>query len=207
MKSKYLVYLSTTSAVVQIHLDGYGLPTGQGFNEIGDFTLDIDENNKQVGRPSDLNQDGEHILVAKAKEILADHLEMDPNSARLRQYVFFDKSSNTVPAASYDEDGAQSMDMDSMQKIDPNDSPDATDQAARERGAGEPTPGEAQATGETIGDGEEKKEAESATDLKTRIAGITDKEELQKLYDEESSGKKRTTVLKAIEDRAAELDK
>lgn len=52
----------------------------------------------------------------------------------------------------------------------------------------------------------QEEKAETVAQLKERVSKMTDKAELEALYAEEQNGAKRTTALKAIEDRAAELE-
>lgn len=215
--SKYLVHLRPGMAQVIISLDGFGPTAGEGLKELGSFTLDVDPLDNQLKDPQAINQKGDHLLVVKAREVLEDHL----GGKSSKDYTFVDRASNAVVT---DEDA--NMSTNAIPVVDGEGARDAeaSAQAGGEKNAATheihadvqndgdkaDTPPAAEAAGETEGGpvaGEATGEkSETVADLKTRIAGITDKAELQKVYDDEVAGADRTTAKAAIEARAAELE-
>lgn len=214
--TKYLVHLNPGLRHVIVSLDGYGPTKGEGLTELGSFELGVDQADNQLVDPDAINQKGDHLFVAKAKEVLLQHLG---ENASTKGYEFLDRATNAVLT---DEDA--DMSTDALRRVD---APGARDAEASAQAGGVKSAATHQIHADTQNDGDKADSppavdaangteadagndgsdgSESVADLKTRIAGITDKAELQKEYEAEQAGKNRSTAIKAIEDRAAELE-
>ena len=227
--TKYLVHLHPGMSQVVISLDGFGPTKGEGLKEIGSFDLAIDPNDAQFADPQDVNRDGEHPFIVEARKVLQDHIG-EHNSTM--GYTFLDRATNAVPDLEDDMD----MSTDAIIRTEGEGDPEASTQAGGIKNAGtkevhpvtqaaggdaESPPATKSATGQSpdkTGNGTETgtdgsksaggdtEKPETVEELKTRIAGITDKAELQKVYETEQNGGNRTTAIAAIEARAAELE-
>jgi len=215
--TKYLVHLHPGMSQVVISLDGYGPTAGDGLKELGSFELDVDPNDAQVLDTGNIDRKGDHPFIVEARKILQEHIG-DHNSTD--GYTFLDRATNAVPEL--DEDADLSTDALDHSEGDAS-HPDASTQpggvqnsqtgefrpeADIEGTKSEPTPAEKLVTGETSEQGSDTQTEgkESVTQLKERLKTITDKAEIQAIYDAENAGEKRATALAAIEARAKELE-
>jgi len=216
--TKYLVHLHPGMSQVVISLDGFGPTASDGLKELGSFELDIDPNDAQILDTGDIDRKGDHPFIVEARKVLQEHLG-EHNSTK--GFTFIDRATNAVP--DLDEDADMSTDaMDTIEGTKRHS--EASTQAGGEQdsqtgehrsgtqqegGQTDSPPATELATGDAGGEqgGEQTApEKESVADLKTRLATITDKAEIQAIYDAENAGEKRTTALAAIEARAKELE-
>jgi hypothetical protein len=218
--TKYLVHLNPGMSQVIISLDGYGPTKGENLKELGSFELDIDPNDAQVLATGNIDRKGDHPFIVEARKVLQEHLG-DHNSTN--GYTYLDRATNAVP----DLDPNADMSTDAMDAVEgDNRHSEASTQPGGEQNSqtGEHRAGEQEAGQETdtppatqAATGESNQTdhtdetqgsdgKESVAKLKERIATITDKDELQKVYDDEVAGENRSTAKAAIEARAAELE-
>lgn len=205
----YLVHLNPTSNEVVISLDGFGPTAGEGLEAIGAFSLDVDPNSARVEDLSDLQAQGDHPFIVEARKVLHNHVGDDHTR---KHYTFVDRATNAVP----DADPADTMSTDDMPATEgPLTNPEVSTQpgGVENSQTGEHRP-ETQQQGEstddtpatqTATDENQEPAKETVEQLKARIATVTDKAELQAIYDAEVAGQNRPTALKAIEARAKEL--
>ena len=69
----YAVFLNAGMRQCIIAREDAGPANHEGFTKVGEFDYDVDPaNNAVMGDPKDLSHKGDHIFVAKAKEIIED---------------------------------------------------------------------------------------------------------------------------------------
>lgn len=227
--TKYTVFKGNGDMRVVIALDGYG-PNEAGFTEVGSFTHGIDamSNNETDAKKLDLR--GDHVLIAKAKEVLRDSGDFD--NVNLDSLTYLDRASNApvhadqgvttdaMLTSGVDPDPEVSTQLGGDHSEENNSQIDTTQNSDTETvhaqdGEGGTQERIADEEGSTKQSGSETSENDSegnaevnetVAQLKERIADVTDKNELQGIYDAEKAGKDRPTAIAAIEARAAELN-
>lgn len=184
--TKFVVLLHTGMNQATIALEGYE-PT-DGSVEVGSFEMDVNPLNNQTTRTEMGNSNSEHAFITNAKRVIADSGEFTGNVDRL---TFLDKASN---APVHEEVTLSTNDTDAMNVNE-----------ERSDAGSVPAGGEgAQNDGTNGAEGEETKK-ETVEQLKERIAGISDKDELEREFKAEQEGQNRATALAAFEARAKEL--
>lgn len=217
----YSVHKNISSNRVIIALKGYGPADDMDHAEVGTFDHDVNAEGDNETTATGLNKDGEHFLVAGAKQVLRDSGKFD--NLNIDSLIYVDKASN-APVHAEDSAYATENLRDSGGEPHPdistqlggvgseaNDSQiehggaDGNQDGSenRQEGEGESSNEDAEQNAEET---EDEADGETVKQLKERIASITDKDELQKAYDDEKAGKNRTTALSAIEARAEELN-
>lgn len=212
---------------------------------IGTFEHDVAEGSN-ITSPATISRNGDHIFIAKAKEVLEDN-DIEVTS----HLTFLDQASNaplhdedmnyhtdalsvseddthanassqaggevsTVGTNPFDTDtnGVTKNDADGNETADKRELPAEfetegsifDEEGEQEQSQTEQADDSTTEVADEKADDAEKPQAETVADLKARIAKITDKAELEAAYKAENEGQKRTTALKAIEDRAEELN-
>lgn len=115
----YSVHKTDGNDQVVIALEGYG-PTN-GFTEVGTFEHGVNEENSQTDPDALTASNGDHVFIAKAKELLADSKEF--GHLNLDKLTFLDRASN---APLHDEDLTSTDDLSvSEEGADPNTSSQA----------------------------------------------------------------------------------
>ena len=214
----YTVHKGVGDDRVVIALDGFGPADNDvqgGYKQVGSFTHGETDEDDNTTAAEGLNRNGEHFLIAGAKGVLRD--SEDFKHLNLDKLVYLDQASN----APQHEDMAYSTDavMDSGGEHHPEISTqlggvgsEANDSQIENGGIDGNEDGSEnrqEAEGEDAeqeDENEDEANGETVKQLKERIAGITDKDELQKAYDDEKTGKNRSTAIAAIEARAEELN-
>jgi hypothetical protein len=116
--STYNIYLAAPNVVIA--LDGYDPVPEEGFEKIGSFEHGADPLNSQTSAQGLTADNGDHVFVAKAKEILSDHLGRD---LKHNEFVFQDRASN---APNHEE---ENYSTDALPTVDEGHDPDVSSQA------------------------------------------------------------------------------
>lgn len=223
--TKYTVHKAIGDSRVIIALADSGPAEGQGFNEVGSFTHG--EGDSTLDAPN-----GDHVFIAKAKEVLRDSGDFD--RINLDKLVYLDQASNAPKEENFQLGGGMEELKESGGEPHPeistqlggvgsavNDSELPTTQNSEtetvtenQEGSGsENTQERIEGAGEDKQEPEDKPKSEDEDDgketvdqLKERIALITDKAELEAAYKEEIENKNRVGAITALEARANELN-
>lgn len=222
----YSVHKNISSNRVIIALKGYGPADDMDHAEVGTFDHDVNAEDNNETTATGLNKDGEHFLIAGAKQVLRDN--EDYKHLDLNKLTYLDQASNAPqhediayateslldsggephPDISTQLGGVGSEANDSQIEnggVDGNQDDSENRQEGQAKGEQDPLDHDNDGRkGGSLPHTSENGD-ETVEQLKERVSKITDKDELQKVYDDEKAGKNRSTALSAIEARAEEL--
>lgn len=226
----YTVHKGIGDNRVVIALDGFGPADNDvqgGYTKVGSFDHGETDEGDNTTSPQSLNKDGEHFLIAGAKQVLRDsedykHLNLDAltyldqasNAPQHDGIVYstealLDSGGEPHPDISTQLGGVGSKANDSQIEhggADGNE--DGSENRQEGQAEGEQDPLDHDNDGRKGGSLPHTSENgdETVEQLKERVSKITDKDELQKVLDDEKAGKNRSTAVAAIEARQAELN-
>lgn len=199
---KYDVHHNVGMSTIIITRNGEAPRNGQSGEVVGSFDMNVDpDNNTTTADELGNAHSNDHPFIAKAREIL------DEAGINSKNLTFLDQASNAPIHG-------EGVATDDLPRVEEGSDPEFSNQAGGEGSTADTDPKSTAPNGvQDKQEGEQTKEdapkeaddKETVAQLKERIAKVTDKDELQKIYDTEVAGQDRAGAKAAIEARAVEL--